>query len=238
MTTKKLIAFVFLLSFGAIVFFFFPGRKGNKMHEKTTIDEVPPQAAVQAVSAIYAFKNKNGLWPFSLQELIPEFLDPSEKINWLYQWRPDYCKLIDRSFLPEFAWAYEFDGEDSCWKITDGVNEKKIDFAQPLPKKLPINTDMLLRRRNALILRRIQEFPKALIHYKGQISISFKEERFKDAFVECQRCLERWPDHWWPNVMMSSIEKELGMKERAENRLVQRAKKTAIFSDYFFLWKF
>src|SRR5947209_1816971 len=44
------------------------------------------QAGTSIVTAIYDFKNRSGLWPCNLAEMVPEYVTPESARGWQYSW--------------------------------------------------------------------------------------------------------------------------------------------------------
>ncbi|MCE9532806.1 MAG: hypothetical protein K8T89_17045 [Planctomycetes bacterium] len=84
------------------------------------------------------------------------------------------------------------------------------------------------------VLQRMEVNPTQVVHHKGLISALYRKEQFKEAKEACLKCLETWPDLWWPNVMLSLIELRLNRAKEAEERLLPWAKKHDDFHHWFF----
>jgi tetratricopeptide (TPR) repeat protein len=86
--------------------------------------------------------------------------------------------------------------------------------------------------------RRITAEPQRMVHYQGWVSWLYRHKHFTEAREVCVRCLEGWPDHWWPTVMLSMIDARLGAFDEAEERLVRFTEKRAEFNVSFLLVQF
>src|SRR5262249_9902067 len=85
------VIFVFLL-FGV-----FPGCGEGSHSTQPWPASVPPRhednlAAIArgktVVRALYAYHNEYGLWPMTLEELAPDYLDSAALYGWVYHWHP------------------------------------------------------------------------------------------------------------------------------------------------------
>ncbi len=242
MNRKLAVAIVLAVAGGAI---YLLCQKPEPAPEKIDLAEMYPSATTSAeqgrpiVTAIYQFKNRWGLWPTSFNELVPEYLTPEEVRDWHYSWqlsgRWHLSNYID---FPRAAVQYEKSAETERWQLTDGIDSVALPVTQPKPEANAIPQNELLRNFRVLMRRRLDAEPHRMIHYEGQIGWYYKRQHFTEAREACLECLQRWPDHWWPNVMLAMIDTRLGHFEQAEERLKSYIEKKNEFNYYLLLGQF
>ncbi len=107
-----------------------------------------------------------------------------------------------------------------------------VPYAPPAVGKPPV--EEVIKKMRETVLRRIEQNPMQVIHHKGLISALYRKGQFKEAKQACLVCLEKWPDLWWPNVVLSLIDVQLGGAKEAEARLLPWVKKHGTFHHWFF----
>jgi tetratricopeptide (TPR) repeat protein len=194
------------------------------------------KSAKPILDAIYGFKRKNGLWPNDLDELIPEYIKKKQVAGWRYTTRQDgYWRLINYAGFPHTAVQYRYlKRKGGQWELSwgDGEAKLKVPYTPPVLKKLA--PEDVTRRMRETVLQRIRLRPKQVVHHKGLVSTLYRKKQFKEAKQACLKCLERWPDLWWPNVMLSLIEVHLNRTKEGEERLLAWVKKHGDFHHWFF----
>jgi tetratricopeptide (TPR) repeat protein len=66
----------------------------------------------------------------------------------------------------------------------------------------------------------------------------FELEQFEQARAVCVACIEKWPDYWWPYLMLAKIEGRLADRSDSERRLRGLAERWNDFFGYAFLAQF
>jgi hypothetical protein len=187
------------------------------------------------VDAIYQFKADCGLWPCSLRELIPDYLTSEQIRGWSYTWQPtNWWYLSDLGLFPENIIRYEFRGKQAGWLITDGETETWIQKrkSETSPRKLSTEVQ---RKFVTALKSRIRNYKHEIIHYQGLICWYYQRGEYRSASEECAKCLRRWPNHWWPNLMMAYIEKKLDQEAGADKRLATFATRKSDLGHWFFV---
>jgi tetratricopeptide (TPR) repeat protein len=217
---------------------------GESSGKRRPADKPPTEAENRAAAesakpildAIYRFKHQNGLWPNDLDELVPEYVKKEQVAGWRYTTRQDgYWKLINYAGFPHTAVQYRYlKDKGGQWEVSwgDGEAELKVPYTPPSLKKLA--PEEVTKKMQETVLQRIKRNPKQVVHHKGLVSALYRKEQFKEAKEACLKCLERWPDLWWPNVMLSLIEVRLNGTKEGEERLLAWVKKHDDFHHWFF----
>jgi tetratricopeptide (TPR) repeat protein len=189
------------------------------------------------VTAVYRFKHECGLWPNDLQELVPDYLQAKDARGWLYEpWYNGQWSLMNFAGYPRTAIRYLHPGGGGTaeWQLCDEFGDKPLGVEQGVPKFEPVERKTIEKRMLETVRRRIEQNPKQIMHHKGLISRLFAQGQFKEARAACVRCLERWPDQWWPNVMLSLIELKLESVKEGEEQLLRWVRKHNECSHWFF----
>jgi tetratricopeptide (TPR) repeat protein len=195
--------------------------------------------ALAVVKSIYLFKNDCGLWPYRLDELIPNYIESEAIANWHYQWEPSnwwqLTKFID---FPDTAVRYERSNDCEGWQLTDGIEGKSIDIRQPMPEGRVVPEEELTNNMLRQMRTRILAEPNKMLHYQGEVCWFWKRNRLLEARSACVRCLNKWPDHFWPIAMLAMIDSRLGHFAEAEDRLTTFIQGKEEFSHSFLLAQF
>jgi tetratricopeptide (TPR) repeat protein len=189
------------------------------------------------VTAVYRFKHECGLWPNDLAELVPEYLQAKQARGWLYKsWYDGRWSVTNFAGYPRIAIRYLHPGGEGTaeWQLCDEDGESPLGVDHRVPKFEPLERKTVEKRMLETILRRIEQNPKQIMHHKGLISRFFRQGQFKDAKAACVRCLERWPDLWWPNVMLALIDLKLDRAKEAEEQLLRWVRKHNDCTHWFF----
>jgi hypothetical protein len=172
------------------------------------------------VAAIYQFHCERGLWPCELDDLVPEYIKRDELSNWQLAWFPDgYWHLTCYNNLADSAVRYIYRPDKEHWTITDGEYETDLDVIQPKPGATATNNQDLLINSIEEIQQRIQRYPNQIVHHKGLIAFLIRHGQLSAARAACMTCLQRWPDHWWPNAMLADIDARQGKCAEGEAHL-------------------
>jgi tetratricopeptide (TPR) repeat protein len=194
------------------------------------------ESAKPILDAVYSFKNQNGLWPSDLNELVPEYVKKELVAGWRYTTRDDgYWTLMNFAGFPYTAVQYRYlKGNGGQWEVSWGEWQAELQVSYTPPDLKERTTEEVTRKMQEIVLKRIEMNPKQVVHHKGLISALYRKEQFQEAKQACLNCLKRWPDLWWPNVMLSLIELRLNRTKEAEERLLAWVKKHDKFHHWFF----
>jgi hypothetical protein len=197
------------------------------------------QQGTPIVTAVYEFKNRCGLWPCSLYELVPDYLPEEAGRGWHYEWKPSgWWHLTNYIDFPYWAVRYERRKDEEGWQLTDGMDGIDLNVQQSKPIARVIPQEELLNNLRAEMGRRMAAEPKRMLHYQGQVSWHYRRNELEEARAVCMRCLEVWPDHWWPNLMLSILDAQLGAFEQADLRFTRFTEQKADFNHFFLLAQF
>ena len=141
-------------------------------------------------------------------------------------------------FFPHGMIAYSRStAGESKWSFYDGNSDAAvgIDYCPPsILDKARQGT----RHIQETIKSRILAHPEALLHQKGLISFLYIRAEFEEAKLACVTCLERWPQHWWPNYMLGLIDIKCKNVEIGERRFLKWVEDGEDFHNYYFLAHF
>jgi len=190
------------------------------------------------LNAIFRFQNEFGLWPTNEMELIPEHLAKRDSGDWAYKTSHDgNWTLTSHRYLPLGLLRFvQPHGQTGRWTFYSGSTSSDVN-CKYIHEILPKPTDQFRKKMHTLSAR-IASYPKQIVHQKGQVSIYFKMKQFEKAHQACLSCLERWPGHWWPTLMLGLIEIEWHKRICAEQKLIVNANQNEDFHHYYFLAHF
>ncbi len=188
------------------------------------------------VAAIYLYRSKVGLWPHALDDLIPMYLKENQVGQWRFKWQPQgWWSLTNYEGVPEFAVRFERRLPTEGWKLTDGVREVMLAVDQPgIDLPLP-GPDELWDEVQADLNRRIARQPGMRVHYKGLISHLIRRKEYREALRVCEACLRTWPSHWWPTLMLATLESKAGASKGGDGRIRALACEYGDFIHWFFV---
>ena len=188
------------------------------------------------VAAIYRYKHANGLWPADLREVFADFIKEDQCRGWTYKsWYDGGWTLTNYAGFPHTAVRYNHPKNDLAhWEVSWGEDQAPIDFKQELPNLAPADTAKTNKAFQEIMARKIKEYPKQAIHQKGFVSILYRKGLYKESREACQKCLDSWPDMWWPNLMQALIDVQIGKSQEAEKRLLPWVEKHNDFNHWFF----
>ena len=191
------------------------------------------------VEAIYRFKDVRGLWPCCLADLMPAYLKVEQTRGWELEWRPSgWWQLTNYGGLPLWAVRYSVGGNEIGWVVTDGEYTSSLGTEQLMPPPVAHSEQEIRNVQFEELERRTKLEPPMIVHHKGLVSLHYKRHDLDQAWSACKDCLRRWPDHWWPNVMLARIENERGDAATAEARLRKWVKGHRDFTHVYFLVDF
>src|SRR5262249_36591740 len=172
-----------------------------------------------------------------LDELAPKYLKKEQTAGWRYNTRHNgYWTLINYAGFPHTAVQFRYlKDKGGRWEISwgDGEAELKVPYTPPKLEKLPV--EEVNKNLRATMSKRIDRYPAQIIHHKGLVTLLMDRDLYAEARQACRKCLEIWPDIWWPNVTLAVLDSRLGSKPNAEKRMQAWADKHKDFMYYYFL---
>lgn len=216
---------------------------------KQDTDYSPPDATADyqrvvrdgspVVAAIIRFKSEYGLWPQTLDQLVPEYLSSrTELLGWRYYWScTGQWTLVCYCDFPDTAVRFRFDSQNNTgqWSKWDGFEDFSLPSEQPTPMPSERTDSDIHDRIIAEFQRRIDRAPNEILHYQGLITWCHRWRDLQRASTLSQSCLRHFPNHWWPNLALSILEAEIGNREQANTRLTLWAAKNKTFFHYWCL---
>jgi hypothetical protein len=110
--------------------------------------------------------------------------------------------------------------EGGQWEVSWGDGEAKLSVPYVPPSLRKLAPEEVTKKMQETVLQRINLNPKQVVHHKGLVSALYRKEQFKQTKEARLKCLEGWPDLWWPNVMLSLTEVHLKRTKEGEERLL------------------
>jgi hypothetical protein len=192
------------------------------------------------VKAIYRFKQERGLWPYSLNELCPDYIEDAQTKGWCLNWRPSgWWQLICYAGLPDWAVRYGHKGNDDGWAITDGVHDELMGVEQPLPPSInKLSVAQVQENRVRALQRRIEHDAKRIVHRQALVTTLYRVKDYDAARDICLQCQQIWPEHYWPYIMLARIDAQSGQLEAAKRLLWKWASDHKDFTHHFLLAQF
>ncbi len=176
---------------------------------------------------------------------MPDYLTAEDIGPWRYHtFHHDDFALVYLGPLTGGTLRYDRDpgrpGTWNVWRVDRAERQHidKLDVVQPLPPKTTLTPDQQANKRLALLRNRVGAMPDRVGHRAGLVRHYFDLGQFEEARTVCVACVERWPDYWWPYLMLARIEVRLGDQSDAERRLRGLAGRWDDFFGYAFLAQF
>lgn len=196
----------------------------------------------EVIRAVYRYKHEVGLWPRDLDELVPGYLTLAQVEPWQYEWWP-HGRWTLNGFggfpVSSVRFLHSDDREvPPQWQVNYGDAQSRLRVKQTFPELPPVPPDQKETRMLREWDRRIGAYPNEIDHHKGLVTYLLQQKAFNTARRVCERTLERWPEHWWPNLAIALADLGRGEVAQGENYLKARAEKRREFNDYFLLWCF
>jgi hypothetical protein len=140
------------------------------------------------VQAIVDYRAENGMLPYSLEDLVPTYLNEvptGQVVRWLqntvwYKHHP----------------LYRF-GKNEGW---EGLGLPVVEPTRPVK-----SGDALIRARLAEYDRRIASAPANAEHYSDRIAYLLILGRRADALETCRAAARALPDHWRPRLGLAAL---------------------------------
>jgi Tetratricopeptide repeat len=176
------------------------------------------------VRAIYKFHATCGLWPCSLDELVPDYAGAQQVQGWGYAWRPSgWWSLKHYGAFPKALICYQHrDADEAGWYSCTGEDDDaRLAGGEVDVPAADVSAEEKDAAHLALLRARVGRYKNRIIHHRGLICWYYTHGDYDSAREACEKCLRRWPDHWWPNLMMAYIEFKLGRIEDADARLAR-----------------
>lgn len=215
-----------------------PGENYSRKDALTGVEKGNP-----VVLAVLRFEADTGLWPHDLSELVPDYLTAEDIVPWRYHtFHHDDFALVYLGPLNGGTLHYDRDpGKDGAWNVWWNEGERRhidnLDVERPpAPAASPPAQQAV--RRLAALRKRVEAMPDRVVHREGLMKHHFDRGRFEDARTVCVGCIEKWPDYWWPYLILARINSRLGDTSDAERRLKALAERWDDFFGYAFLAQF
>lgn len=189
-----------------------PGEEDNRPETHLAA----ARKGVPVVAALYRYRNDHGLWPLSLQELVPDYATAEDCDGWGFRWRPQGdWRLMSTRGMP--GWRVSFSPKPQPgWDVTvGGIDVIPLAVEQPLPPR----RDPPVGPRRQELLRRIAADPRRISHYQGLMGDYVRAGDWSAARDLCLRARAARPDHWWPHLMLADIDLRRGEAELARETL-------------------
>ncbi|WP_143393236.1 hypothetical protein [Fimbriiglobus ruber] len=150
------------------------------------------------VQAICDYRALNGMLPYDLEELVPNYLPTVPSAYPGYQLYYSNDVLIIHAGRGGSGVSYHF-SEHEGWEASGRV----LNLPRVTPSVVPIVGEDLVRARLAAYNRRIQASPANLWHRNQKISYLKSLGRRTDAIAECEASALAHPDWWRPQMALA-----------------------------------
>jgi hypothetical protein len=208
-------------------------KSGTRMLSVNPFDDsvVPPSeielkkaidSGNRVVIGVNRFKREIGLWPISLEEVCPAYVDSATCSGWVYVWNANGdWKLLCQRFGPLPALVFQNSPDARGWRIPNEFLGTPLNV--PVPDADIAAADNEQRQTATLkcFRQRIHKEPNAEIHRQAFVLWLWDHQRHKEAIEGTDKCIERWPSDWWPRVVRALIENDLGRETEGERQLVE-----------------
>ncbi len=179
----------------------FLGLMGTAHAPRKTLEEYRAiaRSGRPIVSAIYAYKYSNGLWPQRIEDLVPDYLSEEAVHHWQYAWLYwGKWELINQEESPVGVAVaqYIFDKVGGKWVLSSREGEVPLYVPQRVPARPSISEEELRLRTIALFRERISREPDSEAHPKGLISYLIRTGRLPEAQEACSQFNKKLSDHW------------------------------------------
>lgn len=144
------------------------------------------ESAAPVVAAIRAFKRDRGLWPSSLDDLVPDFLANPVHSGLIYEWKPRGPNLlhvqgVDRSRQPDHEdIIHVFGGTEPGIYSLKGNSARLLQLDHTPPMRMELSSD-----RAAVVLReldrRIRNDPVVEATHSAKVTILYLQKRYDEA---------------------------------------------------------
>ena len=158
---------------------------------------------LRVVQAICDYRAEKGMLPYSLDDLVPQYL---EEIPEDHRLRWEVRRLFLHSRL-----LYRFDKDDGGWAST-------VTLPKVVPTRPALSGDALIQARLAEYDRRIAKAPAEMQHYIDKIAYLISINRPTEARAGCEAAATAFPESWRP-LMGLAVLAEPSDVAKAEVRL-------------------
>ena len=156
------------------------------------------------VQAVYEFKQQSGLWPLSIQELIPQYLEKSPGPDWEYSYyRKPY--LSRHVYLPHTGINYYFKGSATGWVSEGDFGSGPIALAQPATTRPAPAPAQQFSNAIAVLDARILATPADFERHRDKIVFLVHREHRPEAFDLARKAATAFPAHWWPSLAAAEL---------------------------------
>ena len=195
-----------------------PPDGGWERHVKEVQERGAP-----VVRAVYKFQAACGLWPCSLDELVPDYASREQVRGWDFTWKPnDWWYLTDYSLFPGELLRYNHpDSTKAGWMSTDGEDDLWLKGGEVEPPKVEVSAKERDAAHVAMLRARIARCKSRIIHHQGLVCWYYSHGDYQSAWKACEKCRQQWPAHWWPNLMLAYIELKQKRADDADKRLAR-----------------
>lgn len=153
------------------------------------------------VQAIYEFKQQTGLWPLSIDELVPEYL-PSRPSNW---WMWQWPALYRPAGMPHTGIVYNFRPPDVGWSSGGDFAKGPISLPKPPTTRPAPTPEQQFKNAMALLDARIRREPGDFARYHSRITYLVHQKHPAEAIDFAQQAEKRFPDQWWPPMVIAQL---------------------------------
>jgi tetratricopeptide (TPR) repeat protein len=155
---------------------------------------------VKVVQAICNYRAENGMLPYSLDDLVPQFLDKvpdDHRLRWQLRWLFVGPKLL-----------YSFDKDNGGWA-------PHLTLPKVMPTHAVPGGDALVQAHLAEYDRRIATSPTNIDHYTDKIVYLISINRRTEARATCKTAARAFPESWRPlmGLAMFAESKDLAQAE-------------------------
>jgi hypothetical protein len=176
----------------------------------------------RVIMAINGFKREIGLWPLSLEEVRPTYVDSATCSGWVYVWNAtgDW-KLLCLHFGPLPALVFQNSADARGWRIPNEF--LGTPFNAPIPDTDIAAADNGQRDMATLTCfrQRISNHPNVELHRQAFVVWLWDHQKYIEAKEEADKCIELWPKDWWPRLARALIENDLGRETEGEKQLLE-----------------
>jgi len=176
------------------------------------------RSAYPILDGIYAFKNRHGLWPQTIDdaldehpELRPLWQQLSTADGWEYSWFEDGSFELG---VIQPLWALAGMKTRLAYVVArrdGGPVVNAPEFAGYAPRARPRGAHEAPDAAVNELSRRMEREPDRLVHYRWQISLLVEQKRLLEAKRACESCIENCRRELWPHLALLDIDERLGL---------------------------
>ncbi|MEZ6015336.1 MAG: hypothetical protein R3F49_09500 [Planctomycetota bacterium] len=185
------------------------------------------------VQAIDEFKLHTGLWPDSLDELVPDFLSEKPPGYWEFQW-PTLCLS---GVMPHTGILYTFCPPDIGWSSDGDFGKGPISLPKPVTTLSAPPPQERFENGIAVLERRIRLNPGHHALYRDKVTYLVHQERQAEAVAAAREAAEVFPDDWWPQMALAELARGVA-QERSSAAFADWADQHPNFNNYWYLFEY